>query len=92
MSDRRIVVKPKHNKWYRQPLALPGINYKGNFMVGFEWPYTNSKGDVHITTMTDKGWRCTCMGFTHHGKCKHITQLHERITCDDDIPLYRNAG
>jgi uncharacterized Zn finger protein len=35
--------------------------------------------------MTPDGWSCTCMGFTHHGKCKHITGVHERMTDDSDI-------
>ena len=71
--------RPKRDKYMRKALALPGINYKDNFHVGFQWPYTNRMGTTYLTTMTERGWTCECMGFTHHGKCKHITQVHERF-------------
>jgi hypothetical protein len=83
MPDLSNFSKPRKSKFSRKALALPGIRYKNNFMVGFEWPYTNSNGATHVTSMTESGWTCTCMGFTHHGKCKHITQVHERIICED---------
>lgn len=73
----------KNSKFYRKPLALPGIVYKNHFYAGFIWPYVNSKGDPHDTTLTEKGFICTCMGFTHHGKCKHITAVHTSLTKDD---------
>lgn len=75
--------KPKKSKYWRKPLKLPGINFKNNFYVGFEWTYINSQGTTHVTSMTADGWSCTCMGFTHHGKCKHITAVHERMSNDD---------
>jgi hypothetical protein len=48
-------------------------------LVGFQWPYTNCMGTTYLTTMTAEGWTCECMGFTSHGRCKHIKQVHERI-------------
>lgn len=85
MTDRRNPSKPKKSKYWRKPLKLPGLDFKKSFYVGFEWPYTNFRGDVHVTTMTPDGWTCTCMGFTHHGKCKHITSVHEKMTDDSDV-------
>lgn len=79
MSDRQRPTKIKKSKWYRKPLALPGINFKGHHLIGLQWPYTNRMGQTYLTTMTDEGWKCECMGFTHHGKCKHITMVHERM-------------
>ena len=76
--------KPKKSKYWRKPLKLPGLNFKNNFYVGFEWPYVNSNGATHITTMTQDGWSCTCMGFTHYGKCKHITAVHAKMTDEED--------
>jgi len=70
---------PKRSKYERKALALPGINYKDHHLEGFQWPYTNRNGVTYLSTLTQKGWKCECMGFNHHGKCKHITQVHERL-------------
>jgi uncharacterized Zn finger protein len=29
--------------------------------------------------LTEKGFVCDCPGFSFHGKCKHITVVHERL-------------
>jgi hypothetical protein len=78
MTDRRNP-KPKKSKWYRKPLVLPGINFKNHFYEGFQWPYTNRMGTTYLTTMTEAGWICECMGFASHGHCKHIKLVHERL-------------
>jgi hypothetical protein len=65
---------------YRVPVAPPGINFgEDHHLVGFTWPYINSKGKQYNTTMTPRGWVCDRMGFNFHGKCKHINMVHERI-------------
>ena len=64
---------------FRVPLKLDGINFKDHHLVGLAWPYTNCKGKTYHTTMTDRGWVCNCTGFTFHGRCKHIRQVHERL-------------
>lgn len=79
MRDKRNPSPPRRSKYDRKALALPGINYKNNFYVGFQWPYTNRNGVTYLTTLTEHGWKCECMGFTHHGKCKHIFQVHKRM-------------
>lgn len=79
MTDRRNPTKPRRSKRYRKPLALPGINFKNHYLVGFQWPYTNCMGTTYLTTMTDEGWSCECMGFTGHGHCKHIKSVHEKL-------------
>lgn len=79
MTDRRKPTPPRRDKWYRKPLALPGINYKESFYHGFQWPYTNRMGTTYLTTLTEKGWTCECMGFTRHGHCKHIKLVHEKM-------------
>jgi hypothetical protein len=64
---------------YKVPLKLDGINFARHHLIGFSWPYTNSKGKTYHTTMTDRGWVCNCSGFNFHGKCKHIHSVHERL-------------
>jgi hypothetical protein len=80
MTDRTKTATVRKSKFYRKPVALPGINFKNHFFVDFQWPYTNRMGTTYLTTMTNQGWICECMGFTHHGKCKHIVAVHERMT------------
>jgi hypothetical protein len=69
----------RKSKFKRKALALDGVNFKGHHLVGFQWPYTNRMGTTYLTTMTEHGWTCECMGFTGHGHCKHIKQVHERL-------------
>ncbi len=83
MTDRTKTSRPQKSKWYRKPLKLDGINFnKNHFLVGFQWPYTNCMGTTYLTTMTAEGWTCECMGFTSHGRCKHIKQVHEKIIAE----------
>ena len=66
---------------YRTPVALAGINFnEDHHLVGFTWPYINSKGKQYNTTMVETGWVCDCMGFNFHGKCKHITLVHKKVS------------
>lgn len=78
--DRRSPTPKRRNKYERKALALPGITYRDHFYVGFQWPYTNSKGTTYLSTLTDRGWICECVGFTYHGKCKHIVKAHQKLT------------
>jgi hypothetical protein len=63
----------------RTPMKLDGVNFNGHHLIGFSWPYINSQGKTHNTTMTPRGWVCTCTGFSFRGKCKHIQMVHERL-------------
>lgn len=66
---------------YRRPVALAGINFSNDHhLVGFAWPYTNSKGKTYHTTMTSSGWVCDCTGFNFHNKCKHINIVHKKVS------------
>ena len=67
------------SKYDRKALKLPGIEFNNHIFVGVIWPYTNRKGDQYETEMTSRGWKCNCMGFTMHGKCKHIQGVHDRL-------------
>lgn len=80
MNDRRNPSPKRRNKYDRKALALPGVRYKGHVYAGFQWPYTNCMGTTYLSTLTESGWKCECMGFTHHGKCKHITMAHQKLT------------
>jgi hypothetical protein len=83
MIDRAKTSRPQKSKWYRKPLKLEGINFnKNHFLIGFQWPYTNCMGTTYLTTMTADGWICECMGFTSHGHCKHIKQVHEKVIAE----------
>lgn len=77
--------RPKNSKYERKPLQLPGIEFKDHIFVGIVWPYTNRKGDTYHIEMTSKGYKCECIGFQMHGKCKHIHGVHERIIESSDL-------
>ena len=64
---------------FKTPLKLDSVIFKDHHLIGFSWPYTNSKGKTYHTTMTEYGWVCNCTGFNFHGKCKHIRIVHERL-------------
>lgn len=60
-------------------VAYPGINYRGHMFTGTEWEFVG-KNDVEYTvTLEERGFSCTCPGFTFHGKCRHITTVGERM-------------
>ena len=70
-------------EFQRAPVALPGINYKGHFFAGLVWPVESKRtGEAYSVTLTEKGWKCTCVGFNRHGKCKHASEIHGRMIND----------
>jgi hypothetical protein len=61
-------------------LKLEDWNFKNNPLVGTEWSVPGSKsGSVYTVALTDKGFTCTCTGFTFHGKCKHSIDIVEKF-------------
>ena len=70
-------------EFQRAPVALPGMNYKGHFFAGLVWPVESKRtGEAYSVTLTEKGWKCTCVGFNRHGKCKHASEIHGRMISD----------
>ena len=69
----------RKSKYQKRPVTFPDMQFKGHFLNGYIWPYVNSKGTVYETELTDKGFTCDCPGFSFHGKCKHITIVHEKL-------------
>ena len=60
--------------------AAEGWNFKNNFLIGTEWTVDGSKaGSSYTVTLTSKGFKCECQGFTFKGKCKHTVMVAERF-------------
>jgi hypothetical protein len=67
----------------RRALAFDDMNFKGHHLVGIIWPMISSRtGEEYEVELTDKGFTCTCIGFQTRGKCKHVTEIHDRMVCD----------
>jgi len=69
-------MKKKYKPRYYTPQE---IDFKGHPFVGVEWPITGSTGNAYDVEMTDQGFVCSCIGFAHHGKCKHSREVAEKI-------------
>ena len=68
------------NKKYKPRYYAPAeIDFKNHPFVGVEWPITGSTGNASGVEMTDNGFVCNCIGFAHHGKCKHSREVAEKI-------------
>ena len=63
----------------RSPIKITGYETKGSMFVGVVWPVIGSKGDKYEVEMVEGGFKCTCTGFTMHGKCKHIQGVWDRL-------------
>ncbi len=71
----------KFSKRYYKPEGWGPFNK--SLLLGLEWTVPGSKNNTYTVTITDKGFECSCTGFTFHGKCKHITEVTERF--DDEL-------
>lgn len=76
---------PKIKKRFKQP---DGWSLRDNWLVGYEWEITGSKGDKYYVEATDAGFTCSCYGFTFHGKCRHVRSVIDRLTADE-VPEYK---
>lgn len=73
----------------RKPIQYPGINTKKHPFVGIVWPVKSSRSpEPYSVEMTEKGFTCECIGFTMHGKCRHINYVGELLTAEV-YPLFR---
>lgn len=72
----------------RRPISYTGFNAANHVFCGIVWPVVGSKGNRYSVELTEKGFTCTCTGFTMHGKCKHIQGVYDRIM-DEHYPVYR---
>jgi len=73
-------------------LKPTAFNPKGSMFEGIVWKITNSKGtDTYDVECTDKGFTCDCSGFTFRGKCKHSSEVLQRVedAIEDRSPKYR---
>lgn len=72
------------SRYKERYLAPEDWNFKNNLLVGTEWTVDGSKaGSSYTVTLTPKGFKCDCTGFTFHGKCKHSKTVVERFDCED---------
>lgn len=74
-------------KYDRKPVMFDGLNTKNHWLLGIEIPVTGSTGNQYIVELKEKGFTCTCTGFTMHGKCKHITGYWNHL--GKPVPQYR---
>jgi hypothetical protein len=57
--------------------APPTIRRHG---AGWLVPSSSVPGARYFTTRTADGrWRCTCSGFAHRGRCRHITAVQQGL-------------
>ena len=66
-------------KFDRRPFSFPGLNTKEHWLLGVVWPVIGSKGDRYEVELVNGGFKCTCTGFTMHGKCKHIQGIWDHL-------------
>ena len=60
------------NKWhYRIPREEQSSNPK--------WEVKGSKGEVYRVEQTETGLTCTCAGYRYRAKCKHVTDLINKM-------------
>jgi uncharacterized Zn finger protein len=72
----------------RKPFKFPSLNTKGHWLLGVVWPIIGSKGDPYEVELVEGGFKCSCTGFTMHGKCKHIQQVWDRLGRSCEIGKY----
>tara|TARA_S200000501_G_scaffold374205_1_gene423176 strand:+ start:992 stop:1225 length:234 start_codon:yes stop_codon:yes gene_type:complete len=73
---------------YRTRYFKPeGVNLEDHFLVGTVWPVTGSKGNLYDVELHFKGFTCECIGFAHHGRCKHVKEISSRLFCKG-VPEY----
>lgn len=81
-----------YKKYQKAPLKFDDMDFEGHFYAGFVWPQISSRtGEKYDVELTEKGFKCTCIGFNRHGKCKHIEAVHTQLTVDPldvDSPDY----
>lgn len=60
----------------KQEIHVPeGFNPVGHPFEGTVWHIEGSKGKTHEVKLDDRGFVCFCLGFTFHGKCRHVQQV-----------------
>lgn len=42
-----------------------------------KFEFEGSKGPYTVTATNRERYKCTCLGFVYHNKCKHVTQVKE---------------
>lgn len=63
----------------RQPFLFPSLKTKNHWLLGVVWPVIGSKGDKYSVELVEGGFKCDCVGFTMHGKCKHIQSVWDKL-------------
>ena len=73
-----------NKKFDRKPVTFPGLVTKNHWLLGAIWPIIGSTGNSYSVEMVEGGFKCTCTGFSMHGKCKHIQSVWDRLgrTCE----------
>ena len=64
---------------FKEKFLKPSFETSGHIWVGTVWPVTGSKGDQYSVELTDHGFKCDCMGFPWHGRCKHSKAVLQKV-------------
>lgn len=68
----------------KKPVTISGILTRNHAFLGFTWNVLSSKGtDTYSVKMVPAGFTCDCIGFSMHGKCKHIQEVGNHLLTDD---------
>jgi len=63
-------------------------SFEGHWLQDIVWPMQGSKGNSYEVKLHDKGFDCTCPGFTFRGECKHVKEVARRAFAEY-VPQYR---
>jgi hypothetical protein len=73
----------------RKPISFAEVSTKRHPFVGLVWPVASSRSsEKYSVEMHETGFTCDCIGFTMHGKCKHIAFVVSRVS-DENYVRYR---
>lgn len=77
---------PKPTVRYFKPKGAK--SFKGFWLEGVVWPIQGSKGNTYEVELHEKGFDCTCPGFTYRGECKHVHSVVRRVFAER-VPEYK---
>jgi len=80
------LVMPKPIVRYFKPSGIQSL--KDHFLQGIVWPIEGSKGNSYEVELHEKGFDCSCPGFTYRGECKHVRGVADRLFAER-VPEYK---
>jgi len=77
---------PKPTVRYFKPADIK--TFKNHWLEDIVWPVEGSKGNTYEVKLHEKGFDCTCPGFTYRGECKHVHGVVRRVFAER-VPEYK---